>query len=643
MWALLALWSTRAAGQGGAVVRTLAEPALGTVPRVLPLADGGWAMFSPDSLRLARFSACGAPVWARQIVVGDNRYIPGLHDAIVTADGGFALLTVVEAADGRLLCLLIRFDGQGDFLWTRLVGAPGYHHYPYSLLETATGNLLLYGNAAHVSSAPLYNFLTCLDRTGSVRWARFYSLGGIWGGAVLTRDGGLLLRTGDRFIRTDSLGAVAWCSRVFGAPSVSYLAPAETPGGFVVSFGETGAQPISFVRLDSQGRLLGGGRGRATFAGRPPRLRPRPGGGLVGVVNATTGAGPRPLLLEWNDSMRLVRQRLLTAGPSFFATDAAPTATGGAVLVGRSGAGEVFYATATADLRLACDSLPPATGTSAETIGQDFISVAVSQAPFLTTSHPLSIRRVQPLRPATICAVLPALVLGPDTAICDGTTLRLADRRAAGFDEYLWSTGATTPTLPVRQPGTYWLRAITNCGLDTLRDTIAVAVVAVPAPPPAPDTLLCTETPSVALDATVAGPATYRWLDGPTSPRRLVTAAGIYEIDIAVGACVRRVRYRVGTCERLTMPNVFTPFAPDGRNDRFRAIEQFGIAAATLEVYSRWGRPVFSTDDPAGVGWDGTLGGGRRAAPGVYHWLVRYRTARGEPKTLRGWVELAGP
>ena len=88
------------------------------------------------------------------------------------------------------------------------------------------------------------------------------------------------------------------------------------------------------------------------------------------------------------------------------------------------------------------------------------------------------------------------------------------------------------------------------------------------------------------------------------------------------------------------MPNIFTANA-DGLNDRFVPIEMRGIATATLEVYNRWGRKLYTTPDIRHRGWDGTAAG-RPCSDGTYFWLVRYVTPRRQSKIVKGWVELTG-
>jgi len=99
--------------------------------------------------------------------------------------------------------------------------------------------------------------------------------------------------------------------------------------------------------------------------------------------------------------------------------------------------------------------------------------------------------------------------LGHDTAICAGTTLTLNGYLAQGAT-YLWQDGSVNPTLPVSQPGTYWVET-TNNGCSR-RDSIIVATYSCTASIPsfiAPDTV-CVNSP-VAIVNNSIGASTYYW------------------------------------------------------------------------------------------------------------------------------------
>jgi len=62
------------------------------------------------------------------------------------------------------------------------------------------------------------------------------------------------------------------------------------------------------------------------------------------------------------------------------------------------------------------------------------------------------------------------VTLGPDRPFCMGDVLSLEGSGAAV--EFLWSTGATVPSITVNEPGSYWVRAVSAAGcvaVDTVR------------------------------------------------------------------------------------------------------------------------------------------------------------------------------
>ena len=87
----------------------------------------------------------------------------------------------------------------------------------------------------------------------------------------------------------------------------------------------------------------------------------------------------------------------------------------------------------------------------------------------------------------------------------------------------------------------------------------------------------------------------------------------------------------------LWAPNAFNPAGES--NNRFSLIAE-GITAATLTLYDRAGRVVYTTTDIA-TGWDGTVHG-QPCPQGVYVWFLRYQTPEhpGVTRTATGTVTL---
>lgn len=59
-------------------------------------------------------------------------------------------------------------------------------------------------------------------------------------------------------------------------------------------------------------------------------------------------------------------------------------------------------------------------------------------------------------------------------------------------------------------------------------------------------------------------------------------------------------------------------------------------------IYSRWGKRVAKWEnvDDAKEGWDGRINGGMEASPGVYYYVIKYRTYAGEEKDVNGFFHL---
>jgi len=82
-------------------------------------------------------------------------------------------------------------------------------------------------------------------------------------------------------------------------------------------------------------------------------------------------------------------------------------------------------------------------------------------------------------------------------------------------------------------------------------------------------------------------------------------------------------------------PNAFTPNG-DGLNDRFVFKGIGDNEHALLQIYDRWGRMVFQTNDPE-KGWDGYIGN-QPGIPDSYVWILYLGT--GHVYTYKGSVTL---
>jgi len=124
--------------------------------------------------------------------------------------------------------------------------------------------------------------------------------------------------------------------------------------------------------------------------------------------------------------------------------------------------------------------------------------------------------------------------LGNDTIICVNDAITLGPLIGI-YDTYLWSTGDTTATITVSEPGTYSLDVTTDCG--SANDQITIGQWPYPDPELGEDINLCYGE-GTTLEPTF-GFSSYVWQDNTTLPFYTVTQAGIYYVDVTdINGCL---------------------------------------------------------------------------------------------------------
>lgn len=93
--------------------------------------------------------------------------------------------------------------------------------------------------------------------------------------------------------------------------------------------------------------------------------------------------------------------------------------------------------------------------------------------------------------------------------------------------------------------------------------------------------------------------------------------------------------------EAYQEPQVFVPnaFKPSGINSVFKPVTTYvNISDYELMIFNRWSDKIFSTTDQE-QGWDGTHNG-KKSEIGVYVYLLKFKTSRGEYIEQKGVVTL---
>ncbi|SFM91634.1 gliding motility-associated C-terminal domain-containing protein [Chitinophaga sp. YR627] len=142
----------------------------------------------------------------------------------------------------------------------------------------------------------------------------------------------------------------------------------------------------------------------------------------------------------------------------------------------------------------------------------------------------------------------PVVDLGADVAVCNGGSVTLdAGAANAGYN-IRWSTGATTQTIVVNTPGTYYATVFN--GICATTDSVKLSVNNPPTIDMA-DTTIC-EGSTLRLNATTSG-ATYVWSTGETTPFIDVYMQGTYTVDVTLNGCTTHDELDVTVATR---PNI---------------------------------------------------------------------------------------
>ena len=128
-----------------------------------------------------------------------------------------------------------------------------------------------------------------------------------------------------------------------------------------------------------------------------------------------------------------------------------------------------------------------------------------------------------------------AINLGHDTTVCTGTSLTLSSPSTFSGSSYLWSTGATSPSINITGFGTYWLKVSNGGCVGT--DTIHVANAPVPQVALGNDTAVCFGIPLTLQSIYSYTGATYLWNTGAVSPSITAAITGNYWLHVTIGSC----------------------------------------------------------------------------------------------------------
>lgn len=216
-----------------------------------------------------------------------------------------------------------------------------------------------------------------------------------------------------------------------------------------------------------------------------------------------------------------------------------------------------------------------------------------------------------------------------NTVICEGESLTLS--LTESFDSYLWSTGATTPSIEVSQSGTYTVRVTRNNGCEGING-IDVTVNGTPnltvtADPP-------TTAPGDPVQLSATGLVDYTWtptefLDDATiaNPVAVVQESTVFRVEGTTDTgCTASGEVLVSVSgdligNYLFPRNFFSPDKDDMINPVWiiEGIEEYPQCG--VKIFDQTGNLVFETASYQN-NWDGTTSSGQEVPDGAYYYII---------------------
>ncbi|OIP00385.1 MAG: hypothetical protein AUJ98_07505 [Bacteroidetes bacterium CG2_30_33_31] len=245
---------------------------------------------------------------------------------------------------------------------------------------------------------------------------------------------------------------------------------------------------------------------------------------------------------------------------------------------------------------------------------------------------------------STIVNVWPSPIVeaSNDTIICSGKPIELI---AGGGQSYLWNSGQSTQSIFLNPTiSAIYTVTVATGSLCKGQASIKVEVVDNPLPiiTSSKDTIC--KGSMATLNAT--GGETYLWNTGSFSDfiEVMPEVSTLYSVVASNSkpglTCSDTAIFSQGVkrCNRFYVPNAFTPNG-DGLNDDFGIYGIFeNIDAFEMQIYDRWGKLVFITNDITKK-WNGQVDG-QKPMDGVYVYSINIHETFSQPYVLTGTVHL---
>ncbi|MCS3867804.1 gliding motility-associated-like protein [Chryseobacterium ginsenosidimutans] len=218
-----------------------------------------------------------------------------------------------------------------------------------------------------------------------------------------------------------------------------------------------------------------------------------------------------------------------------------------------------------------------------------------------------------------------------DETICIDDTTNLD--AGAGFDSYLWNTGATTQSIQNVSPGLYWVQ------LKTGKCTTMQIVKVNAAPQPVISSIDITNN-TIKVNV-IGGKGPYQYsLDGINwQDSNIFTGLARGEVVVYVKDSYDCTPIHV----QITVPNLINAITPNGDNLN-DVIDYTALAYKknlVFTIYDRYGNKLYEANKLRNYKWNGTAGG-KKVVTATYWYTITWNENNKESTltTYNGWVLL---
>lgn len=468
---ILCLGSTSA--QSTFIDKIKVPPSYGSY--ISPTDDGGCLVtyavrndptaFYSDGIQILKYDACLQIEWTREYQIPE-RFLS--VDAFLRhSDGHFYIggRILLDQEYPDLYIFKLNADGNPEFFKT--YNKP-FTDIIYSLDETTSGDLMIFGNSYVELNNPKNFFLT-LNTAGDILSSSVHAEAGIWGRGMACSDGNYLGRMSSRIFKVAPNGDPIWARNY--TLIINASAPVEVADGYIFAGSRTSNTFFGshfLMKLDFDGNLVWLSKGYKSKGYATLELLPN--GNILVMDSYTTPDEPEKYevtLLEFSpEGEQLSNQNVFTAydQASGLGRDIAIQNDGSVLFSLFSGAGRDTLHVGKSDpnMDFICGEIDNFNEDSIKNVTVEPYSIPNNSITFDTLSF--TPERIDiTLTAESICQNLdtqfPAPL--PDTTICIGEEITIrVNLPGADFE---WEDGSTADSLVVSRSGDYEL-TVSFCG-----------------------------------------------------------------------------------------------------------------------------------------------------------------------------------